>query len=133
MKSIYTELALYDNKKQCARTDTVFLTISEVCNGTVSLIDASMFLSLLALGTSVQVFKISWIPFGSIQWNKPVPQLGPLGTNQDPFGSIITRWNKKITPNFLAEISTLCNKPKLWWQQMRKLLWPPNGCSAAPP
>ena len=37
MESIYTELALYDSKNYCARTDTVFLPISEVCNGTVSL------------------------------------------------------------------------------------------------
>ena len=36
MESIYTELALYSSNKQYARTDTVFLPISEVCNGTVS-------------------------------------------------------------------------------------------------
>ena len=33
MESIYTMLALKDNKNECA----VFLPISEVCNGTVSL------------------------------------------------------------------------------------------------
>ena len=37
MEIIYTELALYSNKNECGRTDTVFLPISEVCNGTVSL------------------------------------------------------------------------------------------------
>ena len=37
MESIYTELALYGSKNECARTDTVFLPISEVCDGTVSL------------------------------------------------------------------------------------------------
>ena len=37
MESIYTELALYGSTNKCARTDTVFLPISEVCNGTVSL------------------------------------------------------------------------------------------------
>ena len=37
MESIYTELALYGRKNECARTDTVSLTISEVCDGTVSL------------------------------------------------------------------------------------------------
>ena len=37
MVGIYTELALYGSKKESARTDTVFLPISEVCNGTVSL------------------------------------------------------------------------------------------------
>ena len=37
MESIYTELALYDSKNECARSDTVFLPISEVCHGKVSL------------------------------------------------------------------------------------------------
>ena len=37
MESIYTELALYGSKNECASTDTVFLPISEVCDGTVSL------------------------------------------------------------------------------------------------
>ena len=39
MESIYTELGLYGSKNKCARTDTVFLLISEVCDGTVSLIN----------------------------------------------------------------------------------------------
>ena len=38
MESIYTELALYGSKPECAKTDNVFFTISEVCNGTVSLV-----------------------------------------------------------------------------------------------
>ena len=38
MESLYTKFAPYDSKNLCARTDTVFLLISEVCNGTVSLI-----------------------------------------------------------------------------------------------
>ena len=37
MESIYTDLALYGSKNECARTDTVFLPISEVCNGKASL------------------------------------------------------------------------------------------------
>ena len=37
MEIIYTQLALYGSKNECARTNTVFLTISEDCNGTVSL------------------------------------------------------------------------------------------------
>ena len=37
MESIYTGLALYGSKNECARTDSVFLPISEVCDGTVSL------------------------------------------------------------------------------------------------
>ena len=36
-KSIFTELALYGSINECARTDTVFLPISEVCDGKVSL------------------------------------------------------------------------------------------------
>ena len=38
MESIYTELALYGSKIECARTDNVFFLISEVFDGTVSLI-----------------------------------------------------------------------------------------------
>ena len=37
MDSIYTELALYGSKNECTRTDTVFLPVSEVCDGKVSL------------------------------------------------------------------------------------------------
>ena len=37
MDSMYNELVLYGSKIECARTDTVFLPISEVCDGTVSL------------------------------------------------------------------------------------------------
>ena len=37
MESTYTELALYGSKNECARSDTVFFPISEVCDGTVSL------------------------------------------------------------------------------------------------
>ena len=38
MQSIFTELALNGSKNECARTDNVFYPISEVCDGTVSLI-----------------------------------------------------------------------------------------------
>ena len=34
MESLYTGLALYGSHNECARTDTVFLPISEVCDGT---------------------------------------------------------------------------------------------------
>ena len=37
MESTYTELALYGSTIECATTDNVFFTISEVCDGTVSL------------------------------------------------------------------------------------------------
>ena len=37
MESIYTELALYGTKNEFARTDIVFIPISEVCDGMVSL------------------------------------------------------------------------------------------------
>ena len=39
MESIYTELALYESKNLCARTDNVFYPISEVRDGMVSLIE----------------------------------------------------------------------------------------------
>ena len=38
MESIYNELALDGSKNECARTANDFPPISEVCNGTVSLI-----------------------------------------------------------------------------------------------
>ena len=37
METIHPELALYGSKNVCARTNTVFFPISEVCDGTVSL------------------------------------------------------------------------------------------------
>ena len=37
MESIYTDLALYGSKDESSRTDNVFLPISEVCDGMVSL------------------------------------------------------------------------------------------------
>ena len=37
MESMYTELALYGINNECAQTVTVFLLISEVFDGTVSL------------------------------------------------------------------------------------------------
>ena len=38
MESLYTELALYGSKNECARTVKVYLSISEVCDGMVSLL-----------------------------------------------------------------------------------------------
>ena len=38
MESIYTELALYGSKNEGARSDTVFLPLSEVCDGMISLV-----------------------------------------------------------------------------------------------
>ena len=37
MDSIYTD-TLYGSNNECARTNAVFLPISDVCNGTVSLL-----------------------------------------------------------------------------------------------
>ena len=37
MEGIYTKLALYGIKNECARTECVYLPISEVCHGTVFL------------------------------------------------------------------------------------------------
>ena len=39
MESIYTELALYGSKNECAMTDNVCSPISEVRDGTVSLME----------------------------------------------------------------------------------------------
>ena len=43
MESIYTKLALYGSKGECARTDNVFFPISEVCDGKVSLMKSWMY------------------------------------------------------------------------------------------
>ena len=37
MKCIYTKLALYGSKSECAKTDNVLFPISEICNSTVCL------------------------------------------------------------------------------------------------
>ena len=42
MEIMYTELALYERTNLCARTDNIFSPISEVCNGTVSLISLTI-------------------------------------------------------------------------------------------
>ena len=49
MDSIYMGLALYDSKNECARSNTVSLPISEVCDGTVSL--AKLLSEKLGMGT----------------------------------------------------------------------------------
>ena len=50
MESICSELALYGSTNDCARTDAVFLpiseAISEVCNGTVSLMKTLHFFGI---------------------------------------------------------------------------------------
>ena len=47
MESIYTELALYGSKNECARTDKVFFPIAEVWDGTVSLADKDLSRSVM--------------------------------------------------------------------------------------
>ena len=51
MESIYTELALYGSKIECARTDNVLSPISEICDGTISLMKhpSSLLLKLYVL------------------------------------------------------------------------------------
>ena len=43
MESIKSKLALYGSKHACVRTDTAFLPISEVCDGTVSITHCSLY------------------------------------------------------------------------------------------
>ena len=63
MECIYTELALYGSKYECARTDTVFLPISEVCDGKVSLMFLDTFLITSVSGklthSSLQYFQLN--------------------------------------------------------------------------
>ena len=49
MESLYTEVALYGSKNECARTDTVLLPISEVSNGMVSLIVMAVIFVVVAV------------------------------------------------------------------------------------
>ena len=46
MESIYPELALCGRKNECAKYDTVFSSISEVSEGTVSLGEIKFLLNL---------------------------------------------------------------------------------------
>ena len=41
MESIFTAIALYGSKEECARTDNVLSHISEVCDATASLVVAN--------------------------------------------------------------------------------------------
>ena len=59
MESTYTELALNDSKNESARTDTVFLPISEVCNETVSLWRLSNYAPVPVLYLAVPVLSQS--------------------------------------------------------------------------
>ena len=67
MESICTELAHYSSKNECCRTDTVFLPISEVCDGTVSLVElySANFL-FLAMST----FKRLHLQSAYFKWTK---------------------------------------------------------------
>ena len=58
MESIFTELAVYGSKNECARTDNVFSPIAEVCDGTVSLRYKNSFLTLSIYFN--RKFKKSW-------------------------------------------------------------------------
>ena len=42
METTYTELDLYGSINECARIDTAFLLIYEVCGGTVTLVSVSI-------------------------------------------------------------------------------------------
>ena len=58
MESIYTKLALYGRKNKCCRTDNVYFTISEVCNGTVS----------LDLDKVVKLYNVYFSPLLQVEW-----------------------------------------------------------------
>ena len=52
---IYPELALCGAKIECARTDNAFFPISEVCNGTVSIMQLIVFVPLF--NVKVNIYK----------------------------------------------------------------------------
>ena len=39
MESTYNELAVYGSQNECAKTDNIFISISEFYNGVVSLVE----------------------------------------------------------------------------------------------
>ena len=55
MESIYPELALCGSKNECARTDTVFFTISEFSEGTVSLAEQCYTITVLFNCSAIQL------------------------------------------------------------------------------
>ena len=57
--SIYPKLALYSSKNKCARTDTVFFPISQVCTRGVT----------LKLGSSAGQYSTSAVKFMSVQYS----------------------------------------------------------------
>ena len=60
MEIIFTEVALYESKNECARNDNVFSAISEVCDGMVSLSNK------IQNNVYKFVFKRCLAPFGEI-------------------------------------------------------------------
>ena len=50
-------------ENECARTDTVFLPISEVCDGTVSLYIFGDTMDNMPLDTMNSMLRIPWIPW----------------------------------------------------------------------
>ena len=60
MEIIFTEVALYESKNECARNDNVFSPISEVCDGMVSLSNQ------IQSNVYKCVFKLCLAPFGGI-------------------------------------------------------------------
>ena len=107
MESIYTKLALYGRENDCARTDAVFLPISEVCNGTVSLAEVAIlaiFFVLVAVSTTNVRSKVCMAPF-LVQSKdcKFVPHLE--GSNAD-FASHMERrhsfWDQQIAKRAIS-------------------------------
>ena len=59
MESIYPELALCGSKNECGRTETVFLNLSEVSEGTVSLSEDEAFLIKILVPRCAGTFCLS--------------------------------------------------------------------------
>ena len=63
MESIHTELAHYGSKNECARTDTDFLPISEICDGTVSLF---RIFKMYSISMDILGILVQWWPYLNI-------------------------------------------------------------------
>ena len=94
MESIYTELALYGSKNDCARTDNVYFPISEVCNGTI----------LLNKGCKIAEHKKRQILQGSGGYTKRIRRLynKDQGVIQQGSRGYVFRLDYRASPEYFA-------------------------------
>ena len=81
MESLFTESALYGSKIECAKTDTVFLSISEVCDNTVSF--SILYACIASPRVRFELFPGSGAPVESVLFDGTTVEL-PNDSQFDP-------------------------------------------------